>query len=476
NNIEIIEIPYTSSSEAIIKKANDMVRNGKLKEVTFVRDATDLKGFRIVVELKKDADPELVMQKLFMATELTNTFDCNFNVLIDGRPMLLGIREILKEWIRFRSACLTREINYELKKMKDKLELLRGLAQILKYIDGVIKIIRHTAKECDVVPNLMSAFDLNERQAEYISEIKLRNINREYIHNRIMEIESLEQDIAEKQGILDDELKLKNLIIAQLKQIQKKYGKPRKTEIVEKQAVVVPDKDIFFENYNCRLVCTRGGYFKKISVQGMRSGEEHKLKEGDFIIYTEDTDNRGDVLFFTDKGQIYRARVADFELCKPSQMGDYIPTKLSMDDDEHVVGCKMIYEFNKDHHMVYIFENGKGVRVNMSAYESKSRRKKITGAYSTDSVLVGAIYEGKEPKPIFIRSDAGRAMLIKSSIIPVKATRTASGVQVMQLPKRGVKVDLVTDRIDDVGEDATKCRKNAIPSTGNNITQLTFNI
>lgn len=476
NNIDIIEIPYTSCSEAIIKKANDMVRNGKLKEVTLVRDATDLKGFRIVVELKKDADPELVMQKLFMATELTNTFDCNFNVLIDGRPMLLGIREIIKEWIRFRSLCLTREITFELKKMKDKLELLRGLAQILKYIDEVIKIIRHTAKESDVVPNLMSAFDLTERQAEYISEIKLRNINREYIHNRIMEIEALEQDIAEKQGILDDELKLKNLIISQLKQIQKKYGKPRKTEIVEKQAVAVPDKDIFFENYNCRLVCTRGGYFKKISVQGMRSGEEHKLKEGDFIIYTEDTDNRGDVLFFTDKGQIYRARVADFELCKPSQMGDYIPTKLSMEDDEHVVGCKMIYEFNKDHHMVYIFENGKGVRVNMSAYESKSRRKKISGAYSTDSVLVGAIYEGKEPKPIFIRSDAGRAMLIKSSIIPVKATRTASGVQVMQLPKRGVKVDLVTDRIDDVGEDATKCRKNAIPSTGNNIAQLTFNI
>ncbi len=476
NNIDIVEIPYTSCSEAIIKKANEMVKNGKLKEVTLVRDATDLKGFRIVVELKKDANPELVMQKLFMSTELTNTFDCNFNVLIDGRPMLLGIREIISEWIKFRSLCLTREIRFELKKMKDKLELLHGLAKIFKYIDEVIKIIRHTAKESDVVPNLMRAFDLTERQAEYIAEIRLRNINREYIYNRLKEIEDLENKIAENQAILDDEFKLKQLIISQLRQIQKKYGKPRKTEIVAKDTVAVPDKDIFFENYNCRLVCTRGGYFKKLSVQGMRSGEEHKLKEGDYIIYSEDTDNRGDVLFFTDKGQIYRARVADFELCKPSQMGDYIPTKLAMDDDEHVVGCKMIYELNKDHHMVYIFENGKGVRVNMSAYESKSRRKKISGAYSTDSPLAGAIYEGKEPKLIFIRSDAGRAMLIKSSIIPVKATRTAAGVQVMQLPKRGVKVDLVTDRIDDVGDDATKCRKNAIPSTGNNIAQLSFNI
>jgi len=476
NNIDIIEIPYTSCSEAIIKKANDMVKSGKLREVTLVRDATDLKGFRIVIELKKDADPEVVMQKLFATTELTNTFDCNFNVLIDGRPMLLGIRELLTEWIRFRSKCLTREINFDLKKKRDKLELLRGLAKIIMNIDDVIKIIRHTVKEEDVVPNLMQAFKLTERQAEYIADIKLRNINREYILNRVKESDELQADITRMEEILADEIKLKDLIIDQLKQIKKKYGQPRKTEIVSKDTVVVPSKDIFFENYSCRLVFTRGGYFKKISVQGMRSGEEHKLKEGDFIIYSEDTDNRGDVLFFTDKGQIYRAKVSDFELCKPSQMGEYVPTKLSMDDDERVVGCKMIYELDPKHHMIYIFENGKGLRVNMSAYEAKSRRKKISGAYSSESPLVGAIYEGKEPKLIFIRSDAGRAMLIKSNVIPVKATRTASGVQVMQLPKRGVKVDLVTDRIEDVGEDASKCRKNTIPSTGNNIAQLSFNI
>ena len=210
-------------------------------------------------------------------------------------------------------------------------------------------------------------------------------------------------------------------------------------------------------------------------MQGTRSADEHKLKEGDFIIYSEDTDNKGDVLFFTDKGQIYRARVADFDISKPSQMGDYIPMKLSMDDDEHVVGCKMIYDIVPEHHMLYVFENGKGLRVKMSAYVSKSRRRKITGAYSTESPLVGAVYEGKDSKQVFIRTDAGRGMLIKSSIVPVKNTRTASGVQIMQLPKKGVKVELVTDMIEAFGQDALKCKKNSIPSNGTSLAQLTFN-
>ena len=220
---------------------------------------------------------------------------------------------------------------------------------------------------------------------------------------------------------------------------------------------------------------TKGGYFKKLSVQAARAADEHKLKEGDFVIYQEDTDNRGDILFFTDKGQIYRARVADFELTKASQMGDYVPTKLGMDDDEHVIAGKMIYELNPNHHMVYIFENGKGLRVNLGAYEAKSRRRKISGAYSSESPLAGAVYEGDKPVNVFIRSDAGRGMLIKSSLVPVKATRTAAGVQIMKLPKKGVKVDLVTDRIDDIGQDALKCKKLALPSNGSLLDQLTFN-
>ena len=475
NCIDILEIPYSSCIETIMKKSAEMIKSGKLREVTDVRDAIDLNGFKLTFDLKKDADPELVMQKLFAATELENNFDCNFNILVEGTPMQLGVKEIITEWIKFRMKCVVRELRYELGKKEDKLELLLGLAAILLDIDKAIKIIRNTEKEDDVVPNLAKGFNLSKKQAEYIAEIKLRNLNREYIINRVQEIESLRERIAEIKETLKDDLKVKALIISTLQGIKKKYGKPRKTEIVEKQEIVQPAKDIFFENYNCRLILTKGGYFKKLSVQGMRSADEQKLKEGDYIIYQEDTDNRGDVLFFTDKAQIYRAKVSDFDITKPSQMGDYVSSKLGMDYDEHVVGCKMIYEINPNHHIIYIFENGKGIRLSMGVYDAKSRRKKITSAYSDESPLVGAIYEADKPVPIFIRSDAGRGMLIKSTLVPEKATRRASGTLIMKIPKKGVKIDLATDRIEDVGQDAFKCKKIAIPSTGSPLGQLTFN-
>ena len=476
NCIDVLEIPYSSSIEAIMKKATDMIKSGKLREVSDVRDAIDLNGFKLTFDLKKDADPELVMKKLFAVTELQNNFDCNFNILVDGTPMQLGIREILNEWIKFRVKCVTRQLTYELGKKEHKLELLRGLAAILLDIDKAIRIIRNTEREEDVVPNLAAGFSLTKVQAEYIAEIKLRNLNRQYIINRVEEISELEKQIADIKETLRDEIKLKGTIISKLQEVKKKYGKPRKTEIVMGDTTAPePKEDIFFENYNCRLILTKGGYFKKLSVQAARAAEEQKVKEGDFVIYQEDTDNRGDLLFFTDKAQIYRARVADFDLSKASQMGDYVPTKLSMDDDEHVIACKMIYELNPQHHMVYIFENGKGLRVNLGVYEAKTRRRKITSAYSSESPLAGAVYEGDKPVNLFIRSDAGRGMLIKSSLIPVKATRTAAGVQIMKLPKKSVKVDLVTDRIDDIGQDALKCKKLALPSNGNLLDQLTFN-
>lgn len=473
--IDVLEIPYSSSIEAIMKKTTEMIKSGKLREVNDVRDAIDLNGFKLTFDLKKDANPDLVMQKLFSVTELENNFDCNFNILVNGTPKQLGIREILLEWIDFRVKCVTRELNFELGKKDEKLHLLEGLAAILLDIDKAIRIIRNTEKEEDVVPNLAAGFNLTKTQAEYIAEIKLRNLNRQYIINRVQEIESLRAEIAEIKETLKDELKLKARIIATLIDVKKKYAKPRKTAIIEKEEVKAPEKDIFFENYNCRLILTRGGYFKKLSVQSVRAADEQKLKEGDFVIYQEDTDNKGDVLFFTDKGQIYRARVSDFDLTKASQMGDYVPSKLSMEDDEHVVGCKMIYDINPAHHVVYVFENGKGLRVNMSAYDAKSRRKKISGAYSSESALAGVVYEGDKPTNVFIRTDAGRGMLIKSSLIPVKATRTASGIQIMKLPKKGVKVDLVTDMIEELGQDALKCKKLAIPSTGSPLGQLSFN-
>ncbi len=474
NCIDVLEIPYSSSIEAIMKKATDMIKTGKLREVTDVRDAIDLNGFKLTFDLKKDANPELVMKKLFSLTELENNFDCNFNLLIDGTPKQLGIREILTEWIKFRVKCVTRELTFELGKKEHKLELLRGLAAILLDIDKAIRIIRNTEREEDVVPNLAAGFSLTKLQAEYIADIKLRNLNRQYIINRVEEISELEKQIADIKETLRDEIKLKATIITKLQEIKKKYGKPRKTEIIEKEESTDVKEDIFFENYNCRLVLTKAGYLKKLSVQAARVADDHRLKEGDFVIYQEDTDNRGDILFFTDKGQIYRARVADFELSKASQMGDYIPAKLGMDDEEHVVYGKVIYDLNPNHHMVYIFENGKGLRVNLGVYEAKSRRRKITGAFSSDSPLAGAVYEGDKPVNIFIRSDAGRGMLIKSSLVPVKATRTAAGVQIMKLPKKSVKVDLVTDRIDDVGQDALKCKKLALPSNGSLLNQLTF--
>ena len=476
NCIDVLEIPYSSSIEAIMKKATDMIKTGKLREVADVRDAIDLNGFKLTFDLKKDANPELVMKKLFAVTELENNFDCNFNILVDGTPMQLGIREILGEWIKFRVKCVTRELTFELGKKEHKLELLRGLAAILLDIDKAIRIIRNTEREEDVVPNLAAGFNLTKIQAEYIADIKLRNLNRQYIINRVEEISELEKQIADIKETLRDEIKLKGTIIAKLQEVKKKYAKPRRTEIVAKEEQTEKVKeDIFFENYNCRLIFTKGGYFKKLSVQAARATDEHKLKEGDFIIYQEDTDNRGDLLFFTDKGQIYRARVDDFDLMKASQMGDYVPTKLGMDEDEHAVACKMIYDLNPEHHVVYIFENGKGLRINLKAYEAKTRRKKISGAYSTESPLAGAIYEGDKPVNLFIRSDAGRGMLIKSNLVPVKATRTASGVQIMKLPKKGVKVNLVTDRIEDIGQDALKCKKLALPSNGSLLDQLTFN-
>ena len=402
--IDVLSIPYSSSIEAIMKKTTEMIKNGKLREVNDVRDAIDLNGFKLTFDLKKDADPEVVMKKLFSVTELQNNFDCNFNILVNGTPKQLGIREILTEWISFRVGCVTRELNFELGKKDEKLHLLEGLALILLDIDKAIRIIRNTEKEEDVVPNLAAGFNLTKTQAEYIAEIKLRNLNRQYIINRVQEIESLRAEIAEIKETLKDELKLKAKIIATLQEVKKKYGKPRVTEIIAAEEHVAPDKeDLFFENYNCRILLTKGGYFKKLSVQSVRAADEQKLKEGDFIIYQEDTDNRGDMLFFTDKAQIYRARVDDFPLSKASHMGDYVPSKLGMDDDEHVVGCKMIYELNPEHHFVYIFENGKGVRVNLSAYEAKTKRRKITGAYSSESPLAGVVYEDSKPVNIFIR-------------------------------------------------------------------------
>ncbi len=477
HSIDFLEIPYSSSIESIMKKATDMIKSGKLREVVDVRDAIDLNGFKLTFDLRKDADHQLVLKKLFAVTELENNFDCNFNILVNGTPRQMGVKEILTEWIRFRSDCLRREMTFDLGKKEDKLHLLTGLATILLDIDRAIKIIRGTERDEDVVPNLAKGFNLTTVQAEYIADIKLRNLNHQYILNRVAEIESLRAEIERLKDIIRDELKLKAEIIAQLQAIKKKYGKSRNTTLVENVEEKQGSKkeDIFFENYACRIAFTRGGYLKKMSIQTSRSTEEYRVKEGDFIIYSEDAENKDELFFFTDKGQIYRAYVNDFDLVKAAQMGDYVPAKLGMEEDEHVIGCKKITQIIPEDFVVYIFENGKGVRIPMSAYDSKSSRKKITGALSTDSKPGGAFYEKKGTyTQIFIRSDNGKGALVKTDKFSDKSTRTASGSQVFILSRKA-KVDFATDYMECLGEDALKCRKTAIPTTGVSLAQLSFN-
>ncbi len=465
--IDILEIPYSATIEPIMQKIADLVKAGKLREISDVRDAIDLNGFKLTIDLKRDADPEIVMKKLFSATDLECNFDCRFILLVNGSPKQLGVKDILLEWIRYRETCLSRELRFDLKKKQDKLHLLKGLAAILLDIDKAIRIIRNTEKEEDVVPNLAAGFRLSDVQAEYIAEIKLRNLNRQYILRRIEEIDSLTKEIEEIDGILRDNLKLKGLIISQLQEIKKKYGKPRKTEIVlsHLDEEKISAEELFFENYDCRLVLTGSGYFKKLSAQAMKSNDEQKTKEGDFVAFEMDTDNRGDVLFFTDKGQIYRAKTSSFDLCKSSQIGEYVPAKLGMEDDEHVIGCHVVYDTLPEGRMIYFFENGKGVKVPMSTYETKSKRKKLSGAFSTVSRPVAAFYEGKEPISLFLRSTQGKAMLIKSSLVVEKSTRTAGGNTVMQLPKNA-KLNFATVMVERLGPDAQKCRKIVVPSTG----------
>ena len=470
NCIDVFQIPYSSCTESILKKVGDLVKAGKMKDIIDYRDATDLGGLRLTFDLRRGADPDAIMDKLYYLTELENTFDCNFNILVNGSPRQMGVIEILSEWISFRLGCMRREMTFDLGKKKDKLHLLLGLATILLDIDKAIAIIRSTAKESEVVQNLMNGFDLSRVQAEYIAEIKLRHLNREYITHRIEEVEALQKEIAELEEILADELKTKGVLIEQLKEIKRKHGKPRKTQIMDATEIHVLDKADFIENYNVRLVTTAQGYFKKITSQSLRGNDLQKLKEGDFILSEEDTDNLGEIMVLTNKAQIYRAKVADFEPCKASAMGDFLPAKLKMDAGEMPLLCKAMSNFDPSHQILIVFENGKGVRIPMSLYETKSFRKKITGVYSSKSPAVAAIYLDK-PKEVVIRSNQDRAILISTELVPQVATRTAGGNTLFTVkpPKTCVVgAELPTENL---FENAEGYRKRKVPATGNPMTK-----
>ncbi len=463
NCIDITQIPYSTSIELIMNRISELVKDGKLKEITDFRDEIDLSGFKLTLDLRRGVDPDKLMAKLFKLTPLQDNFNCNFNVLIDGTPRQMGIIEILTEWIRFRMDCVRRELSFELQKKKDKLHLLLGLGKILLDIDKAIKIVRETEKEMDVVPNLMEGFSIDEMQAEYIAEIKLRYLNREYIINRIKEIESLQKEIAELEAKIGDDIKVKDHIAAELREIKKKYGKPRLTQLIYPEEVLTYEPENDVENYSVRVYLTRDGYFKKITPQSLRGSDEQKLKDGDVLVLEQDAENISELLFFSDKAQCYKAKVSDFEHVKASQLGDYIPAKLGFDEGEKVMGLAVLNDYKENAFMIFVFENGKGVRVPVTAYATKTNRRKLTAAYSESSPIAGVIY-APEPCELLIINDAHRAIAIKSDIVPVKTTRSSSGVQLMVMKKNQKISDVMTGFADKISN-ASKYNKIKIPAS-----------
>ncbi len=462
--IEITEIPYSTAVEVIIKRITDLLKEGKFKEIGDIRDEIDLSGFKLTIDIKRGTDPEVLMQKLFQQTTLEDSFGCNFTVLIDGSPRQLGVKDILEEWIKFRMRCVRRELSFDLAKKKDKLHLLRGLGKILLDIDKAIKIVRETEREAEVVPHLMEGFSIDEIQAEYIAEIKLRHLNREYILERIKEIASLQKEIADLESIIADDIKVKELIARQLAAVKKKYGMPRKTDIITDSNDPVIEDDDGVENYAAYVVLTKEGYFKKITRQSLMRADEQKLKDGDEVANAEDTENVSDLLFFTDRAQVYKAKTADFEPVKASALGDFIAAKLGFDDGERPVMMKALTEYSPDDSFIFLFENGKGVKIPAIAYETKTNRKKLTGAYSDASPIAAILFEKVgEPFDILMKNSAEKGILISSALIPQKTTRSSSGVILFNM-KAGIRI---TDVL--VGEEAAKfprCRKNKIPATG----------
>ncbi|MCR4643904.1 MAG: topoisomerase IV [Oscillospiraceae bacterium] len=431
--IEITEIPYTTTLEAIKDKITELAKAGKLKEVSYARDEIDVNGFRLAIDVKRGTDPDKLMQKLFRMTPLQDSFGCNFNILIGNQPKVMGIREILEEWLAFREECVKRRVFFDLNKMRDKLHLLEGLKKILLDIDKAIAIIRATPEEALVVRNLMEGFTIDEIQAEYVAEIKLRHLNREYILNKIADVDKLRAEIEDMEDILANPKRIRKIIENELKDAAKKYGQPRKTMfcyVGEEEEL--PEEDDT-PDYPVHLFLSKEGYFKKITPQSLRMSGEQKVKEGDCITVTCEATNKTELLFFSDKAQVYKCRASDFEDTKASVLGDFVPVKLGFDEDEHVAGMVMTSDYMGT--MLFVYENGKVSKVPLSAYATKTNRRKLTGAYSDKSPLV-ALFHMSEEGSLLLRSTGNRALLCSTEQIPEKTTRSTQGVQVMNI-KRG---------------------------------------
>ena len=462
NCIDITEIPPSTTVEAIIDKIIELSKGGKLKEISDIRDETDKSGLKITIDLKRGVDPDKLMLKLFKKTPLEDPTSCNFNILVGGVPCVLGVREILDEWLGFRTECIKRRTAFSLGKAKDRLHLLLGLQKILLDIDKAIKIVRETEEEAEVVPNLMIGFGIDEIQAEYVAEIKLRHLNREYILKRLEDIEELKKTIEDMEDILRSRARIKNIIISELKDVMKKYGKDRKTEIYYDYAEDGEDKEDEVPDYPVRLFYTHDGYFKKITPQSLRMSGAHKLKENDYITVELDSTNTAELLFFSDKCQTYKSRVSDFEDTKTSLLGDYIPTKLDFDQGENSMYMAVTTDYKG--YMLFFFENGKVAKVDMESYVTKQNRKKLINAYSDKSPLVAAYYINDDTDFV-IKSSSGRLLLFNSGAIASKTTKNTQGVAVMNL-KKGHRVASVIYYKDGMFTKPARYRTKTLPSAG----------
>ena len=478
NAIDILQIPYSTSIEAILNSITALVKEGKIKEIVDFRDAIDLNGFKLTLELRRGTDPDKLMTKLYKLTPLEDSFKCNFNVLINSTPRQLGVVDILKEWIVFRTECVRRELNFDLGKKKDRLHLIMALGKVLLDIDKAIRIIRHAETDEQVIPELMEGFGIDRVQSEYIANIKLRNLNKKYILNCIQEMESLKLEISDIEATLADELKLRAKIAAQLTEIKKKFGKPRQSQLLFANEISEEVEEETVENYPVRLVLTKEGYFKKITFQSLRGNDEQKLKENDEISQIIDAENKDQLLFFTDRAQVYRVAVNDFDTTKASAMGDFLNAKLGMEKEERPILMRIQNSYPEGEFMLYVFENGKGLRVPITAYETKGNRRKLTGAYSSASPIVGIFYEvEKEPFEIMLVSDTDRAIVFKTSLVPIMTTRSSAGVQLMNFSRKEKSVVMATADLASVQEDLRGYRKHKLPATGvllNDKSQLTF--
>ena len=462
NLIEIYEIPYTTTIEAILDKVAELIKAGKIKEIADMRDETDLSGLKLAIDLKRGVDPDKLMQKLFKQTTLQDTMSCNFNVLIGGMPKVLGVRAILEAWTTWRTESVCRRVSFVLGKKKDKLHLLKGLKRILLDIDKAISIIRETEEEAEVIPNLMIGFGIDQIQAEYVAEIKLRNINKEYILKRVQETAALQEEIDDLDDILQNPRRVKKIIVDELGEVEKKYGEPRRTSLIYDHEVEEYDEEDQVEDYSVHVVLSREGYFKKITPASLRMSGEQKYKEGDGPRQYFETTNRSEIMFFTDRGHVYKTRLSDFDDAKASLLGDYLPSKLGCDEGENVFWACLPGDYAGQ--LLFVFENGKAARVELSAYQTTSNRRKLTGAYCDKSPLL-SVLELKEDLELAAYSTEPRALLFNTALLSPKTTRTTQGVQIMAL-KPKYRLDRILPAAETGIVNLSRYRVRAVPAAG----------